>query len=111
MSSTPSSAAASGRRAASRTSSPSEVADAIVEALHFGTVEVWVPKSGKRTSVLGAVLPRRLSEGMARAMKADRVLADADSKARKSYELRASRSEPGLEAGDGQPQIPSSAGS
>jgi short-subunit dehydrogenase len=89
---------------------PSEVADAIVDALHLGTVEVWVPKSGKRTNVLGAVLPRRLSEGMARAMKADRVLADADSMARKSYELRASRSEPGLEAGDEQPQIPSSAG-
>ena len=35
------------------------------------------------------VLPRRLSEGMARAMKADRVLADADTIARASYELRA----------------------
>jgi NADP-dependent 3-hydroxy acid dehydrogenase YdfG len=90
---------------------PSEVADAIVEALQHGTVEVWVPKSGKRTNVLGAVLPRRLSEGMARAMKADRVLADADSMARKSYELRASRSEPGLESGEETPQIPSSAGS
>jgi short-subunit dehydrogenase len=89
---------------------PGEVADAIVDALHHGTVEVWVPKSGKRTNVLGAVLPRRLSEGMARAMKADRVLADADSLARRSYELRASRSEPGLESGESQPQIPSSAG-
>jgi NAD(P)-dependent dehydrogenase (short-subunit alcohol dehydrogenase family) len=86
---------------------PSEVADAIVEALQHGTVEVWVPKSAKRTSVLGVVLPRRLSEGMARAMKADRVLADADSMARRSYELRASRSEPGLEGGEQQPQIPS----
>jgi NAD(P)-dependent dehydrogenase (short-subunit alcohol dehydrogenase family) len=90
---------------------PSEVADAILDALQHGTVEVWVPKSGKRTSVLGQVLPRRLSEGMARAMKADRVLADADSMARRSYELRASRSEPGLESGEEQPQIPSSAGS
>jgi short-subunit dehydrogenase len=89
---------------------PSEVADAIVEALQLGTVEVWVPKSSKRTNVLGAVLPRRLSEGMARAMKADRVLADADSMVRKSYELRASRSEPGLEAGSEMPQIPSSVG-
>jgi NADP-dependent 3-hydroxy acid dehydrogenase YdfG len=86
---------------------PSEVADAIVEALQLGTVEVWVPKSGKRTNVLGVVLPRRLSEGMARAMKADRVLADADTISRKSYELRASRSEPGLAAGEEQPQIPS----
>src|ERR1700685_4269089 len=40
---------------------PGEVADAIVDALQQGTVEVWVPKSSKRTNVLGAVLPRRLS--------------------------------------------------
>src|SRR5664280_1663486 len=46
---------------------PSDVADAIVEALQFGIVEVWVPKSSKRTNLLTAVLPRRLSEGMARA--------------------------------------------
>jgi NADP-dependent 3-hydroxy acid dehydrogenase YdfG len=89
---------------------PSEVADAIVEALQLGIVEVWVPKSGKRTNMLGAVLPRRLSEGMARVMKADRVLADADTISRKSYELRASRSEPGLAPGSEQPQIPSSVG-
>jgi NADP-dependent 3-hydroxy acid dehydrogenase YdfG len=89
---------------------PSDVADAIVEALQQGTVEVWVPKSSKRTNVLGVVLPRRLSEGMARAMKADRVLIDTDASTRRAYELRASRSEPGLAAGDEQPQIPSSVG-
>ncbi len=76
---------------------PSDVADAIVEALQYGTVDVWVPKSAKRTNVLGAVLPRPLSEGMARAMKADRVLAGADLNRRRDYELRAARSEPGLE--------------
>jgi NADP-dependent 3-hydroxy acid dehydrogenase YdfG len=89
---------------------PGDVAEAIVEALQLGLVEVWVPKSAKRTNVLGTVLPRRLSEGMARAMKADRVLADADANVRRSYELRASRSEPGLEAGSDTPQIPSSVG-
>jgi NADP-dependent 3-hydroxy acid dehydrogenase YdfG len=87
---------------------PSEVADAIVEALQLGTVEVWVPKSAKRTNMLGTVLPRRLSEGMARAMKADRVLADADAVTRRSYDLRAARSEPGLEAAAEPAQIPSS---
>src|SRR6202140_661296 len=76
---------------------PSEVADAIVDALRHGTVEVWVPKSAKRTSVLTAILPRRLSEGMARAMKADRVLVDTDASTRRVYELRAARSEPGLD--------------
>lgn len=79
---------------------PSEVADAIVEALETGRVEVWVPKSSKRTQALGVLLPRRLSEGMARAMKADMVLAGADASVRRGYELRASHSEPGLEPGD-----------
>jgi NADP-dependent 3-hydroxy acid dehydrogenase YdfG len=84
---------------------PAEVADAIVEALQFGIVDVWVPKSAKRTNVLGVLLPRPLSEGMARALKADRVLATADLDSRREYELRASRSEPGLEGTPEQPQI------
>ena len=75
---------------------PAEVADAIVEALQHGLVEVWVPKSTKRTYQLGTLLPRRLSEGLGRAMKADRLLADADVSVRRDYELRAAQSEPGL---------------
>ena len=89
---------------------PSEVADAIVDALRFGTVEVWVPKRSRRTNQLVTVLPRRLSETMGRALKADRVLAEADTISRRDYELRASRSEPGLEAAPEQPQIPTAAG-
>jgi len=77
---------------------PSDVADAIVEALEHGTVEVWVPKSSRRTNVLATVAPRRLADGVARAMRADRVLAEADPNARRAYELRASASEPSLEA-------------
>jgi NADP-dependent 3-hydroxy acid dehydrogenase YdfG len=87
---------------------PAEVADAIVDALQHRTVEVWVPKSSKRTNVLGTVLPRRLSEGLARAMKADRVLADADAIARRGYDLRAARSEPALDRAPDAAQIPSS---
>jgi short-subunit dehydrogenase len=86
---------------------PSDVADAIVEALQLGIVDVWVPKSAKRTNVLGAVLPRALSEGMARAMKADRVLAGADLNRRRAYELRASRSEPSLSAPEEPAQLAS----
>ncbi len=89
---------------------PTDVADAIVEALQLGIVDVWVPKSAKRTNVLGAVLPRSLSEGMARAMKADRVLAGADLNTRRAYELRAARSEPGLEPATEPAQIAQSAG-
>ena len=40
------------------------------------------------------------SEGIARAMKADRVLFEADPNARRGYELRAAQSEPGLEPAD-----------
>ena len=89
---------------------PSDVADSIVEALQTGRVDVWVPKSSKRTSTLGTLLPRTLSEGMARAMKADRVLAGADANVRRDYELRASHSEPALESTPEQPQLARSAG-
>jgi len=76
---------------------PGDVADAIVEALRYGTVEVWVPKRSRRTNQIVTVLPRRLSEAMGRALKADRVLTDADAGLRRGYELRAARSDPGLE--------------
>jgi NAD(P)-dependent dehydrogenase (short-subunit alcohol dehydrogenase family) len=89
---------------------PSEVADAIVDALRFGTVEVWVPKRSRRTNQMVTLLPRRVSEAVGRALKADRVLADADSALRRGYELRASHSEPGLEPGDEQPRIPAASG-
>jgi NADP-dependent 3-hydroxy acid dehydrogenase YdfG len=84
---------------------PTEVADAIVEALEYGIVDVWVPKSAKGRSLLGTMLPRPLAEGLFRVMKADRVLASADVDSRRAYELRATRSEPGLEGTPEQPQI------
>ena len=87
------------------TSSPAKWPSAIVEALQYRIVEVWVPKSASRTQLLAAVLPRSLSEGFAHAIKADRVLAGADFDSRRNYELRASRSEPGLEGPPPQPQI------
>jgi hypothetical protein len=46
------------------------------------------------------MLPRRATEGISRALKADQVLAGADANARRGYELRAAHSEPGLEPGD-----------
>jgi NAD(P)-dependent dehydrogenase (short-subunit alcohol dehydrogenase family) len=84
---------------------PSEVADAIVEALQHGIVEVWVPKSTRRTHQLGTLLPRSLAEGIARAIKADRVLVDADVQTRRGYDLRAARSEPALVSAPEPPQI------
>jgi short-subunit dehydrogenase len=79
---------------------PSDVAEAILDALQRGLVEVWVPKSARATQTLGMLLPRRLSEALARAIKADTVLAGADASVRRGYELRAAASEPALGAGE-----------
>ena len=89
---------------------PSEVAGAIVDALRLGTVEVWVPKRSRRTNQFVTLMPRRLSEAMGRAMKADRVLADADAGLRRGYELRAARSEPGLEPAEEQARLTPTSG-
>lgn len=82
-----------------QTLQPSDVADAIVDALQRRIVDVWVPKSAKPTQLISSLLPRRLSEAVAKAMKANLVLAGADAGARRDYELRAAASEPSLEAG------------
>jgi NADP-dependent 3-hydroxy acid dehydrogenase YdfG len=79
---------------------PTEVAEAIVEGLKQREVDIWVPRSSRHTHRLTSVLPRRAAEGLARALKADQVLAQADPNARRGYELRAAHSEPGLEPGD-----------
>jgi NADP-dependent 3-hydroxy acid dehydrogenase YdfG len=79
---------------------PRDVAEAIVEGLRNHEVEIWVPRRSKATYRVTTVLPRRVSETLARALKADRVLAGADANARRGYELRAAHSEPGLEPGD-----------
>jgi NADP-dependent 3-hydroxy acid dehydrogenase YdfG len=84
---------------------PEDVAAAIVDALQRPQFDVFVPRSiGPINKVLG-VLPRGGREAFARALKADRVLAEADPNARKGYELRASHSEPGLEEGEPQKQL------
>jgi NADP-dependent 3-hydroxy acid dehydrogenase YdfG len=84
---------------------PQDVADAIVDALQHGVVDVHVPKSVKRIGWVTRMLPRPASEGIARTLKADRVLFEADPNARRGYELRAAKSEPGLEPADEQKQL------
>jgi NAD(P)-dependent dehydrogenase (short-subunit alcohol dehydrogenase family) len=86
---------------------PTDVAEAIVEALRDGTVDVWVPKSVKGINRFATLLPRSAAEGLGRAMKADRVLFNADQAHRAAYELRASRSEPGLPPAEEPAQLPS----
>jgi NADP-dependent 3-hydroxy acid dehydrogenase YdfG len=84
---------------------PEDVAAEIVAALEHPRFDVFVPRSaGTVTRVIG-VLPRRAREAVGRGLKADKVLAAADPEARRAYELRASRSEPGLEGGEPQKQL------
>jgi NADP-dependent 3-hydroxy acid dehydrogenase YdfG len=93
-----------------RTIAPEDVAAEIVSALRRPRFDVYVPRAiGPITKVLG-VLPRSGREGVARAMKADRVLAGADPAARRAYELRAAHSEPGLEDGGAPGEIPERTG-
>ena len=88
---------------------PEDVAAEIVSALEHPRFDVWVPRvAGTITKVMG-VLPRSAREGVGRALKADKVLAGADPQARRAYELRASKSEPGLEGGEPQKQLTPSA--
>src|SRR5947209_2873124 len=95
-----------GQSRAAKILTPQEVAEATLEALKFGRFDVWVPKSAQTISTVMGVFPRRAREGVGRALKADRVIWDADMTARKNYELRAARSEPGLESGSEQEQLP-----
>lgn len=94
-----------------KTLSPEEVAEAIVDALRHGTVDVWVPKNVKGINRVTTVLPRPATEAIGRALKADRALWGADMGVRRDYELRAAHSEPGLEPGDQQSQLTEVAGS
>ena len=90
---------------------PEDVADEIVDALRSPRFDVFVPRSiGPINKVLG-ILPRAGREGFARALKADRVLLQADPNARAAYELRASHSEPGLESAEEQRKLAEKAGS
>jgi hypothetical protein len=76
---------------------PEEVAEAIVGALERPKFDVWVPRESGAVYKVMQVLPRKAREGVARLIKADKVLAEPDTAARASYEERASHSEPALE--------------
>jgi short-subunit dehydrogenase len=79
---------------------PEDVAAEIVSALKEPRFDVYVPRSvGAINKVMG-VLPRGGREGVARALKADKVLSTPDAKKRLAYEDRAAHSAPAVEAGD-----------
>jgi NADP-dependent 3-hydroxy acid dehydrogenase YdfG len=79
-----------------KVSRPEDVANEIVRALEYPKFDVFVPRgTGPIYQITGA-LPRRAREAIARAMKADQVLANHDAGVRASYEDRAAHSEPGV---------------
>ena len=80
-----------------KTLEPEQVADAIVNALERPRFDVWVPRSTQYIAGVMNVVPRRGREAIARLLKADKVLAEADPAQRVAYEDRAAHSEPGLE--------------
>jgi NAD(P)-dependent dehydrogenase (short-subunit alcohol dehydrogenase family) len=73
---------------------PEDVADAIVEALRYPRVEVFVPKVVGRISAVMQALPRGARERIGRMLDGDKVVTHADMTERAAYEQRAAASEP-----------------
>ena len=76
---------------------PEEVAAAIVEALKRPKFDVWIPRETVAIYKTLQLLPRASREWVARMLKADKVLAEADQATRAAYEERAAHSEPALD--------------
>ena len=76
---------------------PEDVAAAIVSALKVPRFDVFIPRSTGPLVAVGAALPRRAREGLARALKADEALLKTDRTARAAYEARAAASAPAAE--------------
>jgi NAD(P)-dependent dehydrogenase (short-subunit alcohol dehydrogenase family) len=75
-----------------KTSTPEQVADAIVDALKRPRLDVYVPRTLNPLNRSMALWPRRAQGWFLRATKADRLLADAaHSPARDAYERRVAR--------------------
>jgi short-subunit dehydrogenase len=74
--------------------SAEEVADATIEALRYPRFQVYVPKTIGPLVVLGAVLPWKLRDVVARVLRVDSLLMRADLAARAGYEARAAASAP-----------------
>jgi NAD(P)-dependent dehydrogenase (short-subunit alcohol dehydrogenase family) len=73
---------------------PEDVAEAIVDALKFPRVEVFVPKVVGRISAVMQAMPRSARERIGRAFEGDKVMTQADMSQRAAYEQRAAASEP-----------------
>ncbi len=86
-----------------KTAEPEDVAEAIVEALQTGRVDVFVPKSVGRTLRSMSLVPRSVADFVTRALKADQVLTSPDHLGRAAYERRMAET---VAAGSDSPQTP-----
>ncbi len=76
---------------------PEDVAKEIVDGLELGKVDIYVPRELRVTVALGALLPRRAREAVARFMGVETVMTEVDPVARRSYEERISHNAEGAE--------------
>jgi short-subunit dehydrogenase len=66
-----------------------DVATVIEDVIRKPVPEAWVPRWVRGITRATSILPRRVGEGIAKAMHADKVLAEVDEAARAAYEDRA----------------------
>ncbi|MGZ4167007.1 MAG: SDR family oxidoreductase [Solirubrobacteraceae bacterium] len=67
---------------------PEDVANAIVEALQTGRVDVYVPRAMHMLFRLMNVVPRRVADFITKVLKGDQVLVNPDHLMREAYEKR-----------------------
>jgi NAD(P)-dependent dehydrogenase (short-subunit alcohol dehydrogenase family) len=67
---------------------PEDVANAIVEALQTGRVDVYVPRQVGVLMKLAQVLPRSVADFVTKVLKGDQVLVNPDHLVREAYEKR-----------------------
>jgi NAD(P)-dependent dehydrogenase (short-subunit alcohol dehydrogenase family) len=67
---------------------PEDVANAIVEALQTGRVDVYVPRQIGLLMRMGQVLPRSVADFVTKVLKGDQVLVNPDHLLREAYENR-----------------------
>jgi short-subunit dehydrogenase len=77
----------------------SDVADEIVDALEAPRFDVFVPRANGILYKILTPLPRSWREAIGRAMKVDKLMLEVDHNARRAYEERAAKSEPGQQEG------------
>jgi short-subunit dehydrogenase len=85
---------------------PEDVANAIVEALQTGRVDVYVPRQVGVLMRFGQVLPRAVADFVTKVLKGDQVLVNPDHLLREAYEKRTNDKPALAEAPPAVPAVP-----